>query len=89
MKLSIPATSPPELPAPQPDREGNLAQWLSDPRTAEYFGGETFKLRANVLAAVITGGNLAAVGRLHGVSKQAAWKQAQRARAAFGGNLGG
>ena len=83
-------------PTPQPDftanpgePDSNLARWLTDARTAEYFGGDTFRLRADVLAAVIIGGNLAAVARQHGVSKQAAWKQSKRTRDVFGGQLGG
>ena len=32
-------------------KNDNLIQWLNDPRTAEFFG-DTFKLRADVLAAV-------------------------------------
>ena len=60
----------------------NLKQWLTDPRTAEYFG-KTFKLRADVLAAVIAGGNLAEIARQHGVSRAAASKQARRATAIF------
>lgn len=87
MKADIP-TPIPELASPQAEPNSNLARWLTDARTAEYFGGDTFRLRADVLAAVIIGGNLAAVARQHGVSKQAAWKQAQRARAAFDGQLG-
>ena len=60
-----------------------LTAWLTDPRTAEYFGA-TFKLRADVLAAVITGGNLAAVARQHGVTRAATSKQARRAKSIYG-----
>ncbi|HUZ07477.1 MAG TPA: hypothetical protein VMV89_08305 [Candidatus Paceibacterota bacterium] len=64
-------------------KNDNLIQWLTDPRTAAYFG-DTFKLRADVLAAIITGGNLAAVARQHGVTRAATSKQGRRVRAIFG-----
>ena len=70
-------------PTPAAGTGDNLAAWLTDPKAAEYFG-ETFKLRADVLAAVISGGNLAAVARQHGVSRAAATKQARRAKVIFG-----
>jgi hypothetical protein len=60
-----------------------LTAWLTDPRSAEYFG-DTFKLRAAVLAALITGGNLAEVGRQHGVTRAAASKQGRRAKSIYG-----
>lgn len=85
MKTDIPAT-PPELSAPQGELEANLVEWITDPRTAEYFGG-TYKLRAAALAAVITGGNLAEVARLHGVTRAAISKSARRYKAIFG-NVG-
>ena len=66
--------------------ESNLTAWLLDPRTAQYFGS-TFKLRADVLAAVITGTKLAAVARQHGVTRAAASKQARLARCIFGSKL--
>jgi hypothetical protein len=80
MKLRLP-TPLPEI-APKGEST-NLVRWLTDARTAEYFG-DTFKLRADVLAAVITGGNLAAVARQHGVTRAAASKSARRAKAIFG-----
>jgi hypothetical protein len=55
---------------------------LTDPRTAQYFG-EAWKLKAGVLAAVITGGNLAGVALEHGVTAEAAYKYARRAKALF------
>lgn len=61
----------------------NLLEWLLDPRTAEYFG-PTFRLRADVLAAVITSGNLAAIARQHGVTRAAAAKNSSRAKRIFG-----
>lgn len=82
MKLRIPKPVP-EIAAPQGDHQSNLLRWLTDRRTAEYFG-DTFKLRADVLAAVITGGNLAEVARQHGVTRAAASKSARRAKALFG-----
>ena len=64
-------------------RQSNLQKWLCDPRALEYFG-PTFQLRAGVLAAVLSGGNVAEAGRKFGRSKQAAQKQASRARRIFG-----
>jgi hypothetical protein len=64
-------------------QEDFLLQWLTDPRTAEYFG-PTFRLRADVLAAVITGGNLAEVARQHDVTRAAAAKNSSRAKRIFG-----
>jgi hypothetical protein len=61
----------------------HILEWLNDPRTAEYFGS-TFKLRADVLAAVITNGNMAAVARQHGVTRAAAAKNSSRAKRIFG-----
>ena len=66
----------------------NLIKWLTDPRTAEYFG-KTWRLRAQVLDAVITGGNLSAVALENGVSKQYVHRQAVRARAIFFGQRPG
>jgi len=74
--------SPPEIAVHQGD-ENNLIRWLSDPRGQKYFG-HTFTLRADVLVAVITGGNLAAVARQHGVTRAAASKQARLAKSIFG-----
>jgi hypothetical protein len=82
MNLPIP-TFPPEVTASPAEPNSNLAAWLSDPRTAQYFG-DTFKLRADVLAAVITRGNLAAVARLHGVTRAATSKTARLAKSIFG-----
>ncbi len=63
--------------------ESNLAGWLTDARTAEFFGS-SFTLKADVLACVLQGGNLAAVARGHGVTRAAASKQARRAKSIFG-----
>lgn len=65
------------------NKQNHILEWLNDPRMAEYLG-PTFKLRADVLATVITGGNLAAVARQHGVTRAAAAKNAHRAKAIFG-----
>ncbi len=64
-------------------KRDHLAEWLSDPRTKKYFG-DSFMLKAGVLACLIQRGNLAAVARQHGVTRAAASKQARRARAIFG-----
>ncbi|MEI9961791.1 MAG: hypothetical protein WDM76_11840 [Limisphaerales bacterium] len=64
-------------------KSANLIHWLTDPRTLEYFG-PTFRLRADVLAAVITNGNMAAVARQHGVTRAAAAKNSRRAKRIFG-----
>jgi len=66
-----------------PNDAGNLAAWLTDPRTAEYFG-ESWAFKADILEAVINGQKLAPVARQHGVTRSAASKQAGRARAIFG-----
>jgi hypothetical protein len=75
-------------PAPQElalpcDPAENIIAWLTDQRTAEYFGN-SWKLKAGVLAAVITKSNLAEVARQHGLTRAAASKQARRAKAIFG-----
>lgn len=67
-----------------PVDSGNLTAWLSDPRTAEFFG-ESFALKAEVLACLIQRGNLAEVARRRRVSRSATSKQARRARTIFGG----
>ena len=66
------------------DQESNLIAWLSDPRTAEFFGGHSFTLKADVLACLIQRGNLSDVARAHGLTRAAASKQARRAKALFG-----
>jgi hypothetical protein len=68
------------IPKSPPD---NLARWLTDPRTAEYFG-ESFALKAAVLACQIQGGNLSDVARAHGVTRAATSKQGRRAKVLFG-----
>jgi len=80
------STAPPptaqELAGPVGEPNTNLARWLTDARTAEFFG-KAWKLKADALAAVITGGNLAEVAREHGVTAEAAYKYARRAKAIF------
>ncbi len=64
-------------------KNDNLIQWLSDPKSAEYFG-RSFAIRADVLAHLITGaGSLAEIGRTHGVSRQAVQKHAAKSRAIY------
>lgn len=72
-----------QMKIPKPSPHENLVHWLTDARTADYFG-PSFTLRADVLAALIQRGNLAAVARQHGVTRAAASKQARRAKAIFG-----
>lgn len=64
------------------EQRNYLMSWLSDPRTAEYFGG-TFKLKAAVLIAVFAGGNLSEVARRHDVVRQSAHEHAVAARRIF------
>jgi transposase-like protein len=59
-----------------------LLQWINHPETADYFG-KAFKLKAAVLTALVTGSSLADVARRHGVTRQAASKEARRAKALF------
>jgi hypothetical protein len=66
-----------------PEPNTNLARWLTDARTAEFFG-PSFAFRADVLACVIEGGNLSAIARQHGLTRAAASKQARRAKSIFG-----
>ena len=73
--------SPPEIDA-SPDGARNLLHWLSDPRGQKFFG-HAFKLRADVLAAIITGAPLSGVAREHQVTPEACYKYARRARALY------
>ena len=64
-------------------KNDNLAKWLTDSKSAVYFG-RSFTLRAAVLAYLITGdGTLAEIGRKHGVSRQAVHRHAVKARAIY------
>lgn len=67
----------------QSEPNTNLARWLTDARTAEFFG-DSFALKADVLACLIQRGNLSDVARQHGLTRHAASKQARRAKAIFG-----
>lgn len=67
----------------QSEPNTNLARWLTDARAAEFFG-DSFALKADVLACLIQRGNLAAVARQHGVTRAATSKQARRAKSIFG-----
>jgi hypothetical protein len=60
----------------------NLAAWLTSPESKVYFGA-AWALKADVLAAVITGGNLSDVAREHRVTRAAASAQAVRAKSIF------
>jgi hypothetical protein len=80
MKLRIPKPVP-EIAAPQGDAS-NLIHWLSDPRGQKFFG-RAFKLKADVLVALITGDRLSDVSREHQVSPEAAYRYARRARALY------
>lgn len=82
MNLPIP-TFPPEFTASPAEPNSNLARWLTDARTAEFFGA-SFTLKADVLACLIQRGNLSDVARAHGLTRAAASKQARRAKALFG-----
>ena len=75
-------TNQPEIPTVAQGEESNLARWLTDARTAEYFS-KAWKLKADTLAAVITGSNLVDVANEHGVSAEAVYKYARRAKALF------
>lgn len=64
-------------------KNDNLIQWLTDEKSAAYFG-KSFSIRADVLAQIITGnGSQADIARAHGVTKQAVQKHAKQARRIF------
>jgi hypothetical protein len=65
----------------------NLARWLTDARTAEFFG-HAWKLKADILVCMIEGGNLADVARQHGVTRAAASKHFRRAKTIWQGGNG-
>ena len=59
---------------------GNLAAWLTDPRSDTYFG-RTWSIRADVLAYLITGnGTLEGIAQRFGVSRQYIHKHVKRAK---------
>ena len=80
---NIPPTPPPDFAVSPGEPNTNLARWLTDARTAEFFG-QSFTLKADVLACLIRRGNLSDVARAHGLTRAAASKQARRAKALFG-----
>jgi hypothetical protein len=61
----------------------SIEDWLLDPRAEKYFGG-SFRLKLEVLACAIDGGNVSAVARERGVTRQAASKHARKAWEVFG-----
>jgi hypothetical protein len=63
----------------------HLGEWVTDERFLEYMG-ITAGHKIAVLAAVMTRGNVSAVARQWGISKEAACRQARRARQIFGVN---
>ena len=64
-------------------QNSNLVNWLTDAKSSAYFG-RSFQVKADVLAQIIGGvGTLADIGRKHGISKQAVWKHARKARAIY------
>ena len=63
----------------------NLIGWFSGAKAERYFG-QAFSIRADVLAYLVTGnGTLTEIALAHGVTKQAAQKQARRAREIYFG----
>jgi hypothetical protein len=83
MNLPIPPDFAVSPQAEQAEPNSNLVRWLTDARTAEFFG-DSFTLKADVLACLIRRGNLSDVARAHRLTRAAASKQARRARAIFG-----
>lgn len=61
----------------------SINAWLLHPGAVQYFGKATV-LKMDVLACLLTGGNLADVARRHGVTRAAASKQARAAKQAYG-----
>ena len=56
---------------PPAEKPNHLAAWLQDRRVLAYLGKDT-DLKLDVLGAFLLGGNMAAVARKHGVTRQAA-----------------
>ena len=70
-------------PTAQPRKpHDNVAAWLAQPEVQEYFG-PAFRLRFDVLAAIVKGRDLAAVAREHNVTPEAVYKRARRVKALF------
>jgi len=62
----------------------NLEKLLADPRSDEYFG-HSFVLKCEVLAHVLTGNDsLPEIAKRRGLSRQAAYKYATKARRIYG-----
>ena len=62
------------------NQPNNLIQWLTDPKSAAFFG-RAFAVKADILAHLLTAdGTLAAIGRRHGISRQAVHRHALKAR---------
>jgi hypothetical protein len=64
----------------------HLAEWLTDPRFQEYMGGSV-GMKLEILAAIATGGgtgNIAAISKRYGVSRQCGHVMANRARKMVG-----
>jgi hypothetical protein len=61
----------------------NLINWLTDSRSAEYFG-RTFAIRADLLANLITGrGSVAEIAKEYSISLAAVYKHRKMALAIF------
>ncbi len=61
----------------------NLAEWLSDPKTAAYFG-RAFQVKADILAQIITGdGALVDIAAKHKISLAAIYKHRAKALKIF------
>lgn len=61
-------------------QDKHLITWLSDERGEKFFG-RAFKIKASILAHLITGeGSLSEIARQHGISRQAVHEHAQRGR---------
>ncbi len=61
-------------------KNDNLIQWLTDEKSAAFFG-RAFAVKADVLAHLLTGeGTLADIGRRRGISRQAVHNHAVKAR---------
>jgi hypothetical protein len=56
-----------------------LKDWMTSDAVLSYFG-RPFALKADVLATLLTGGNLSDVARKYGVTRGAVSKQGRRAK---------
>lgn len=63
-------------------KQKNAVEFLTDRRTLEFFG-DAFALKAEVLTAILTGASLADVALRNGVTREAVYKQARKARRIF------